>query len=636
MSSDDLFRVSMSREKFNETFKEDLKNLVLEDTFFWDKHFFEYVTLFQLQEKEGLLTEKEFEIIKKRLSPECCYVESYPISSFLKDEDILVSNDAIPISLLEFLISKPQNYFSLQKIIFNFYDDPLYAGYNLLDDDGCVINHFGIGKKYLEQLHGAMRELYDKLVMSNYNLSSESLEMLKMFSERKVTGENILFLIKYMDFSKSAIKKDEFINRFDVNLVDGVIELLKKEDVTKEEIDAYLKENDSLVGYKNYIFLIKTIKDVTDTFLDYDENLVKNTDDIFYRNDIFYDFYPKMANYLDEDEFVNDLGEQLSGELDGSILSYVKENLPDNLNGTKELAYCLYVLLGDILQYDAAFVLDKDRKLNWMKDLTIDNNKVICSSWSVSYYKLLEQYGIESYIDGFEHFSVFIPCDHTVYNADATSILEGLSDLANIKFNFYSQGFMVDSVFSSSSREMEFRMKELEVIKKAVYEKLGRKVVKEEEFQRRALKFKKILLERIFYKEEFTKDDIEKTIRRLNHIYKIPLGLGADVERGEFFNKYIDMIIDSFPTGQVESISLYRVENEVVSYTHLLRMEESCGENHLYLETDKGLVAYDVLDILDGVASGKFVFHNPIAYEKVKVLGKKPNEVVSAPGETNK
>lgn len=632
MISDNYTTVMMANNKFILVFKDKLKELALTDKYYLGIHFFEYMTLFQLHEKEKLLSEEEFEIITNKLKPNCIYIDRYPITEFLDEKFIEVGDNKIPVSLLEFLISDPRNYFSLQKLIFESKEDKLLSHFYFLNKESCFTKYFSIEDDYLGMIQKAIRILYNKLKKYNYDFTNDIEGMFKLFSDRNVNSENLFYLVKHIDFENDSTRRDEFLKEVDFNLVDGVLELLRNENITKEELEKYLSNNNSKYDYKYYVYLIKNIKDLSNMFLEYSDTLSRNIDEIYYNENIYYYFHPMIAHTLEEDEFLIKLGDELDGELDASILNYVWNNLPSNLNSKEELAFCLYVLLGDILQYDAAYVKDRNSKFNLMKDLTVKNNKTICRSWAVSYYKLLEHYGIKSYIGGYDHLSVYIPSGYTMYEADATAVNEygpnGLSDLTNIKLNFISRAFMVESVSSYCDEEIEFRKQKLEKIKRSVYEKLGRNVVLEEDFYERACRYQKFLENRMtFNVGVFTKKDFDKTISFLNFFYQIPLGEGADIERGQFFNKYIDLAISGYPLGTVESIPLYRIDDDNISYIHLLSMRDSSGKNHVYLENNTGFVSCDGEDILNEVANGKLVFHQPVLEKRFRILCKHENEV---------
>ena len=135
----------------------------------------------------------------------------------------------------------------------------------------------------------------------------------------------------------------------------------------------------------------------------------------------------------------------LSKELE----KYIEDNLPV-CNSKLELAYAIYVLLGQVLYYSPLYATTKKIEVvPHPSTVTPKNPFVICYTWSEIYKELLNKYGIEAYIDdrNKSHSFVVLECDGINIMADATkssfcSLYDISNDISSIKFgletNFYN------------------------------------------------------------------------------------------------------------------------------------------------------------------------------------------------------
>ena len=122
-----------------------------------------------------------------------------------------------------------------------------------------------------------------------------------------------------------------------------------------------------------------------------------------------------------------------------SILEYINDNIKDCSNEC-ELAYTIYILLGEKLFYSPLYVRYRlDSVLPEINKIGLDNPFVNCETWSKLYNEVLHLYGIDSRVIGDSHKLVEIKIGEMVIRADATIYLpNGLfdisSDLTNLKF----------------------------------------------------------------------------------------------------------------------------------------------------------------------------------------------------------
>ena len=136
--------------------------------------------------------------------------------------------------------------------------------------------------------------------------------------------------------------------------------------------------------------------------------------------------------------------------ISNEIREYIRKNLPI-CNNKLELAYAIYILLGQVLYYNPSYATTKDISTVLNPEyVTLNNPYVICYTWSPIYNELLKEYGINSYIDNRnkEHSLVIIEEDGIKITADATkssncSVYDVSNDLTSIKFGLNTNFFYV-------------------------------------------------------------------------------------------------------------------------------------------------------------------------------------------------
>ena len=216
------------------------------------------------------------------------------------------------------------------------------------------------------------------------------------------------------------------------------------------------------------------------------------------------------------------------------IKDYIKSNLPVCDNKI-ELAYAIYILLGQILYYSPIYATTKNKKLLLPSQaVTLSNPYVICYTWSEIYNSLLNEYGINSYIDdrNKEHSLVGMEIDGIEIIADATkssncNIYDISNDLTSIKF-----GLDINFFCLVPGQEDFKNKKELFVKAK---ENINKKLNIDTETDKEIEQYIKML-------DECEIDLEERTILLLNMLNSLYKKNNGEVERRQLFDRYYKKI----------------------------------------------------------------------------------------------
>lgn len=104
-----------------------------------------------------------------------------------------------------------------------------------------------------------------------------------------------------------------------------------------------------------------------------------------------------------------------------------------------EIAYYIYIRMGELFEYDAYYKFASREEQLSMKFVEynkekIEKRKIICFSWALLYREILQAFGIEAWYRGSEnHAYVIFYIDNIEYYADIT---DDFADISFIKFGF--------------------------------------------------------------------------------------------------------------------------------------------------------------------------------------------------------
>lgn len=279
------------------------------------------------------------------------------------------------------------------------------------------------------------------------------------------------------------------------------------------------------------------------------------------------------------------LSDSFSNKIDNSIIQYINSHLCNDMNEL-EKAITIYLCLGDILSYSAEFSLYYNYdKVSPVKEISLDNNEVICKNWSILYNKLLQRYNINSRLHRSNaHYRVEIVINNVIYSADATGYGGGglyysMSDIARIKYGFKIHKFVVsNTVDPNDTKLFSESFGNLKEIINDVYRKQNRKYYLEGKID--LLKYKVI-----------------KAI--INNAQKVGVGTPADVDyRVKIINRFWALKISEFPLEKAQLFN-YFFGDLFEDYDEWDFYEYKCF--NIYASVDGRIVIYKLIALdLDG------------------------------------
>lgn len=300
------------------------------------------------------------------------------------------------------------------------------------------------------------------------------------------------------------LNKREIVERLEVAISNNYLEL------NDEEMKRFndLKEHISLKALNNKYF--NTLHDYnvdninfTISFLDIIEFLMEydsiNDYDEYYKEiklEYFaygvIDFLKKnkiIDNYLLPDAITNkyqelELGDKIDIEalnqftetttsiindvvIDQELKSEILVNMPDDLSLLEKAIY-IYIKMCKLLRYDGEFyavnqkgeVTKKHEDINHIKNVTLENNEIVCYEFNAIYAKLLSELNINFEINssfvsdtyGGAHANLLFRVEKFLIEADSvTSILQG--DLIRAKLNYPLEGLKCKNINLKTRKE---------------------------------------------------------------------------------------------------------------------------------------------------------------------------------------
>jgi len=217
-------------------------------------------------------------------------------------------------------------------------------------------------------------------------------------------------------------------------------------------------KNDIIYGF-NFKEIQKHLKDYIIGYMNNNELSSKFLERAKYYNDKFNLDIPKFR--------------KMNDGLDQEFYNYIMEGIND-LNNPLVKARAIYLKLAKSLCYDehaTAYNLNLDNVIvqdmfyKRTSEVTLKNNKVICSLWATIYAEFLNRIGINAkVVGGKNHKSVEFVIEGRTYMADATnSFLDKdnlyLNDFTRVKLNSPTYGFSGED--KSDDQQLGFNPKSL-------------------------------------------------------------------------------------------------------------------------------------------------------------------------------
>ena len=234
--------------------------------------------------------------------------------------------------------------------------------------------------------------------------------------------------------------------------------------------------------------------------------------------------------------------------ISNEIREYIKNNLPI-CNNKLELAYAIYILLGQVLYYSPEYANTKDvNVVSKPEEVTLKNPYIICYTWSPIYNALLKEYGINSYIDNRnkEHSLVIIEDNDIKITADVTkasncSVYDVSNDLASIKFGLDINFFYL----TPNQKNFQEKKELLNEAKRNINERLNIDTETEKEIQ--------LYINMLDESEIDLEGRTILLLNLLNNLYKKTYG---EVERRQLFDRYYKQIFkdENFVNKQISIV----------------------------------------------------------------------------------
>ena len=326
-------------------------------------------------------------------------------------QDMIPTQELIPISLIKAIISDSNKFVDFVK------KDKEFAN---------------VDQKYYVN---AINE-YVQYEINNGNLTKDELKR-----------------IKYLN-SKFKIKKKYKLNKEKNEItVDDVLKILNSEELFNKFYNyEENKEFFNNIPIENYL---NTMYDLFDYF---DSNKTTVIDSVCQRR--FNILMQKYSLKIKRNHLMNGVitYERLNEKLENLMFKGINSN--DSkftiarklyLNSCKFLNYDL-----DYLFYDSSDIskegVDVNEKINALRyknirEITFDDNEVICSTWSKIYASLLNKVGIKNRVRGDYHKFVIFDCDGTLMSADATQSVKDMytgiyiNDFTRVQLGIKTQGY---------------------------------------------------------------------------------------------------------------------------------------------------------------------------------------------------
>ncbi len=269
--------------------------------------------------------------------------------------------------------------------------------------------------------------------------------------------------------TNSSFKSEEDLDKTQPLITLDYLESVVKDPKLKEKISNYEENKDFFLGFPKNVW-IENIKKYYNALEKKDSISIgiSNISEIIYDRNI--EHYGKR--------FVSD--EKLNEEFKNDILAFIPrvDGKIDSSVSKIELAKEIYKRLNSRVKYSQTYralvdtgnveVLSKIYNQD-ISSVTLQENEVICNSWSKIYCKLLEEIGCESVItgDGKHKYVTFI-ADDEIIEADGTnakvSDIDGsdINDLARSKLDMPIAGFKIKT---NREKQKEIMSKEKEETK---------------------------------------------------------------------------------------------------------------------------------------------------------------------------
>ncbi len=405
---------------------------------------------------------------------------------------------------------------------------------------------------------------------------------------------NVMFIAKDDDRKKYRVGYDE------ISLMNVMFRYLREYEGLNISKDFYDRFNSIEKQYpiEFYIHFIYTYYNLFKLKYKFDRCFLTNILDLYCLNDIEAIYNP--------DKFMMHYGiaytDTLSLEEDvhPSLINYIDNNLPKDLENDLEKAIAIYILLFTVLRYAPIYTLTENYyDTTPYFEVTLDNNEVVCVQSAIILNKLFKKYGISNNLAGdinthmyvnMSYGTMMIRFDPTRYGYFSEQL--ELSDITNLKYGFDITGIYIKEKNYVNIEYINYSKTRLSHAISSVYAKMGIK---------RGAKAKLSEFLDKFQKKEFIdgvipdKKVFDSRIEEFNGIYVYS---GDNEENVQYFNFLIYNMFADISGDKCENISLYKIVDGKIILNNLLVLYEDDRTQHFYILRDGKLVNYSVDDIV--------------------------------------
>ena len=451
----------------------------------------------------------------------------------------------------------------------------------------------------------------------------------KVFFEDIMYLDDILIerILNIMFVAKDCERHNYYIKYNDISLMNLIFRFInsyKGNNITNDifnTFESYSRDYD-IEFYICFVFYYYKI--YTGKYL-FSPVFIDNITKLIYYSDIESLFNPdKFKNHYNF-AFTDTLS--LDEDVSDSLKNYVRDNLPSTLDSDIEKAIGIYILLATKLRYAPIYTITEDYyDTNPYFDVTLENNEVVCIQFSIIYYKLLEEYGIESNLCGDvnSHMDVNLNFGTISFRADATrygfySDQLDLSDMTNLKYGFKVTGLFIPERTYTDVNYIIPAMERLQSIINIVYDKMGIKLDVKDKFDEYVDTYQRKYLSPI---GRVNKEDFDFRISLLNKHFEF---VEDNVENTQFYNYLLYSFFYDIADERMESVSLYRNNSGNIELSKLLVLYDEDLNPFYYLYTNGKLVNYDVDTIIEIILSNGWCFKDLV---NIDCLGKLDDDTI--------
>ena len=573
--------------------------------------------------------------------------KEFELENIIGKKYIQVSIDSkiinVSVKLLELFLASLRNFTNMKSALQDYYINTSITTNSFL--------HRNIEKleKLIPILIGAYQQIYILLQEQDHGLNDQvKIKILKELLESNKLNYNKIINIyeRVMEnvgdeqaFKELREKQNSFMNNsYELEILKSLYSfLLLSHDNLNIDTSKFLSSYKNKIFNNNfYILFLKVMINYYEFDMYFPDGLIENINNIYYSLELD-DYYKTEFNVYFKNGSI--IPEQfIYNKINSQIYTYIYSNIPENIASPLEKIIAIYILLGDIFQYNINYALFNDEEeLNEIPDIDLVNNEVICWQLSLIYYKLLKKDGYYVELDGVFgfHLNVDIDVDNILISADATSFGEYpdcceylLSDMAKVKFGFDITNFRLrkDDYYE---KYKHLKLGEIEkIIKKDeqkldeaitnVYEKLGKKTIKESKFNNLVDRYQKNReRNNIINNSYHTKKDIDYRISTINYFYNMNIN-ATNVEKIQFISKYIYQVFSDFNKDDLELMSIVKVIDDNKMWLKLLIVYDTYKQRYYYLEEENGFHEYNLKSLIDKMAIDNMYFKEHISRRENK------------------